>query len=105
MVMGNAGQGVLQAGCAVKLDAPEVESKVLEVDVGIDETGSDGTAVQINPFPLCAEKRFHVVVAAGGEDAIVADGDGGGGGIGGIHGVETAVGENKCSGHGKLPEW
>jgi hypothetical protein len=48
----------------------------LEVGVGINETWGDRTAVEINPFALFSEQRFHIIIAAHCQDAITSDGNG-----------------------------
>jgi hypothetical protein len=45
-----AGEGFVEGGGAIQVDELEGEGEVLEVDVGIYQAGSEGTAVQIKPF-------------------------------------------------------
>ncbi|HTS65251.1 MAG TPA: hypothetical protein VMH28_24685 [Candidatus Acidoferrales bacterium] len=70
----------------------------LKVAMGIDETGGDGAAVEVDDARVLGRQRADGVVGADGDDLAVGDGDCLGDGIGAIDGEDAAVDEDVVGG-------
>ncbi len=68
--------------------------RVHKVPVGVNETGHQGLAAQVNQLGILSRRLQHLILCAHGQDAPILDCDGLGLRVGVVHGDDVTVSEN-----------